>query len=74
MVLVVDAGALYAQADADETQHEAVSAILVHEQAPLVTTELVVAEVDYLILRRLGVTAELGFWRTWRLGLTLLSA
>jgi uncharacterized protein len=59
--LIVDAGALYAQADADEPQHTAVAQVLRDELGTLVTSQLVVAEADYLILRRLGVDVELAF-------------
>jgi predicted nucleic acid-binding protein len=59
--LIVDAGALYAQADADEPEHGAISGVLLAERGELVTSQLVVAEADYLILRRLGVDAELAF-------------
>jgi len=59
--LIVDASALYAQADADEPEHEAVSGVLRSERGELITSQLVVAEADYLILRRLGVDAELRF-------------
>ena len=61
MTLIVDAGALYAQADADEPGHAAVRAILENEREALVTTELAVAEADYLILDRLGPDVELAF-------------
>lgn len=61
MALVVDASALYAQADAAEPGHAAVARILQSERGTLVTTELAVAEADYLILRRLGVEVELAF-------------
>ena len=61
MALIVDAGALYAQADADETRHAAVAAVLMEEREALVTSELAVAEADYLILERLGVDVELAF-------------
>lgn len=61
MALVVDAGALYAQADADEPRHAVVAAILRAEREALVTTELAVAEADYLITQRLGVGVELAF-------------
>ena len=61
MALVVDAGALYAQADADEPRHAAVRSILERERETLVTTELAVAEADYLILERLGPDVELAF-------------
>lgn len=61
MALIVDAGALYAQADADEPRHAAVRAILEGEREALVTTALAVAEADYLILDRLGPSVELAF-------------
>ncbi|HEX4837948.1 MAG TPA: PIN domain-containing protein [Solirubrobacteraceae bacterium] len=59
--LIVDAGALYAQADADEPQHAAVAHALRKERDSLVTSQIVVAEADYLILRRLGIEVELKF-------------
>ena len=59
--LIVDAGALYAQADADEPQHAAITATLRAERDSLVTSQIVVAEADYLILRRLGIDVELSF-------------
>lgn len=61
MALVLDAGALYAQADADEPRHAAVVEVLRSERETLVTTELAVAEADYLILDRLGLAVELAF-------------
>jgi hypothetical protein len=61
VALIVDAGALYAQADADEPRHAAVRAILEAEREALVTTALAVAEADYLILDRLGPDVELAF-------------
>lgn len=61
MALIVDAGALYAQADADEPRHASVRTILEQERGVLVTTELAVAEADYLILDRLGLDVELAF-------------
>jgi uncharacterized protein len=59
--LIVDAGALYAQADADEPQHAAIARVLRVERDTLVTSQVVVAEADYLILHRLGVDVELKF-------------
>lgn len=61
MALIVDAGALYVQADVDDSGHAAVRAILEAEREALVTTELAVAEADYLILDRLGPEVELAF-------------
>jgi predicted nucleic acid-binding protein len=62
-VLVLDAGALYAQADRAEPGHDDVVAILRAERGALVTTQVAAAEADYLILTRLGVDAELAFLR-----------
>lgn len=61
MTLIVDAGILFAQADADDPEHEAVVALLEAERGPLVTSQVAVAEADYLILTRLGVEVELAF-------------
>ncbi len=61
MALLIDAGGLYAQADADEPRHLEVAQALRAERETLVTTELAVAEADYLILDRLGVDVELAF-------------
>ena len=68
MALIVDAGALYAQADAEEPRHEAVARVLVAEREALVTTELAVAEADYLILTRLGIGVELAFLEDLAMG------
>jgi uncharacterized protein len=59
--LIVDAGAFYAQADADEPKHAEIAAVLRAERDSLVTSQVVVAEADYLILQRLGIDVELKF-------------
>jgi predicted nucleic acid-binding protein len=61
MTLILDAGVLFAQADADDTEHEDVIALFESEPGPLVTSQLAVAEADYLILTRLGIDVELAF-------------
>jgi predicted nucleic acid-binding protein len=61
MALVVDAGAMYALADVDDPGHDAVRDTLLRETQDLVTSELAVAEADYLILDRLGPDAEAAF-------------
>ena len=61
MALIIDAGVLYAQADAIEPRHEAAANVIRAERGPLVTSELAVAEADYLIVDRLGVDVELAF-------------
>jgi hypothetical protein len=59
--LLLDAGALYAQADRTDPHHSAVAEILHAERGPLITSSVTVAEADYLILTRLGVDVELAF-------------
>jgi predicted nucleic acid-binding protein len=61
MALLVDAGALYAQADRADPHHRAVVEILRAERGPLVTSQIAVAEADYLMLTRLGLDVEFAF-------------
>jgi len=61
VTLLLDAGALYAQADSDDPAHEAVAAVIQGERGRLVTSQLAVAEADDLILTRLGIDVELAF-------------
>ena len=61
MALLLDAGALYAQADRADPHHAAVAEILRMEREALVTSALAVAEADDLILTRLGIEVGLAF-------------
>ena len=61
--MIVDTGALLAFFDTDEPDHVAVSAVLGGATEPLVVSPYVVAEVDYLVASRLGVSAELAVLR-----------
>jgi predicted nucleic acid-binding protein len=61
VALLLDAGALYAQADRADPHHAAVVEILRAERESLVASAFAVAEADYLILTRLGVDVELAF-------------
>ena len=61
--MIVDTGALLAFFDTDEPDHEAVSAVLGTAAEPLVVSPYVVAELDYLVASRLGVSAELAVLR-----------
>ena len=56
--MIVDTSALLAFFDAKESQHEAVAAVITQTREPLVISPYVVAELDYLVLRRHGSTAE----------------
>ena len=60
---VVDAGPLYAAADADDQDHHASRTALSRADLRLVVPALVIAEATYFVGRRLGATAESKFLR-----------
>lgn len=60
---VVDAGPLYAVADADDRDHGGSLAALARSDLRLVIPALVVAEATYFVGRRLGAHAESAFLR-----------
>jgi hypothetical protein len=57
--MIVDTSALLAFFDSDEPDHQAVSDLLHDSGEPLVVSPYVVAELDYLVGSRLGISAEL---------------
>lgn len=61
MIAIVDSGPLYAVADSDDQDHAGSLAVLERSDLQLVIPALVVAEVTYLIGRRLGAAAESRF-------------
>jgi uncharacterized protein len=61
--VIVDTSALLAFFDRDEPDHRAVSDILVGATEPLAVSPFVVAELDYLVASRLGISAELAVLR-----------
>ena len=61
--MIADTSALLAFFDTDEPDHEKVSAVLIGATEPLVVSPCVVAELDYLVASRLGVSAELAVLR-----------
>lgn len=57
--LVVDTSALLAYFDANEPEHRAVSAVIdAATDGPLVVSPYVMAELDYLVLTKHGVSAQ----------------
>jgi uncharacterized protein len=60
---VVDAGPLYAAADADDQDHQASRDALSRADLRLVVPALVIAEATYFVGRRLGAAAESKFLR-----------
>lgn len=61
--MIVDTSAILAFFDLDEPDHEALAAALSQSSEPLVVSPYVIAEVDYLIVSRLGVEAEIAALR-----------
>lgn len=61
MTLVLDAGALYVQANRADPLHDAVVRTIDAEPGALITSEAAAQEADYLIGSRLGLDAELAF-------------
>lgn len=62
-VVVVDASALFAIADADDVDHEICVAALELIDGVIAVSPFALAEADYLVNDRLGVDAELGLLR-----------
>jgi predicted nucleic acid-binding protein len=61
--MIVDTSALLAFFDTDEPDHPAVTTVVETATEPLVVSPYVVAELDYLVASRLGVSAELAVLR-----------
>ena len=63
MIAIVDAGPLYAAVDRDDDDHARSIAVLERRDLDLVVPAMVVAEVAYLVQRRLGARTEAAFLR-----------
>ncbi|MEO7119297.1 MAG: PIN domain-containing protein [Candidatus Limnocylindrales bacterium] len=64
MIAIVDSGPLYAAVDADDDDHERCVEVLGRADLELVIPALVVAEVTYLVGRRMGPIVESTFLRS----------
>ena len=58
-VLIVDTSAVFAALDRGERRHTDVVAVAEHDDGPLYLSPFVLAELDYLVITRLGVRVEL---------------
>ncbi len=58
-MIIADTSGLLAAMDPDEARHDACRRTIENEPIPLVLSPFVLAELDYLIQRKLGVDAEL---------------
>jgi len=63
LIAIVDAGPLYAAVDEDDQEHERCREVFRRDDLDLVVPALVVAEVTYLVGRRLGPATEAAFLR-----------
>jgi uncharacterized protein len=61
MALICDTGPVYALYDADDAYHQAVRHVVETERGQLFLPAILLAEVDYLLQRRLGNAAALDF-------------
>lgn len=64
MIAVVDAGPLYAAVDRSDDDHARSVELLARSDLELVIPSLVVAEVTYIVGRRLGAEIEAAFLRS----------
>ncbi|HVV49964.1 MAG TPA: PIN domain-containing protein [Polyangia bacterium] len=60
-MIVFDSSALLALLDRGEPDHKALQGLIARRPGPRVVTDFVLAEVDFLILKRLGERAERAF-------------
>ena len=68
MALICDTGGIYAIHDASDNHHHAVKAVVQKEKGPLLLPVILLAEIDFLLTRRLGVAASLDFLESVRQG------
>jgi uncharacterized protein len=57
-VIVLDTSGLLAALDADQRHHERARQVLADDPGPLLLSPFVLAELDYLLLQRVGIQAE----------------
>ena len=63
MTLILDAGAIYAQADRGDPNHKPIASLLRSSDEPLVTSAFAAALAEHLVLTRLGRKADLALLR-----------
>ena len=63
MIAIVDAGPLYAAVDANDANHDRALEVLALDDLDFIVPSMIVAEVAYLLGKRMGAYAEAGFLR-----------
>jgi uncharacterized protein len=61
LALILDSGGLIVALDPNQNDHEAFAQTLTSHRGPLVISPFVVAELDYMLLRRYGKQDQLAF-------------
>jgi predicted nucleic acid-binding protein len=61
LALILDSGGLIVALDPNQNDHEAFAQALTSHRGPLVISPFVVAELDYMLLRRYGKQDQLAF-------------
>jgi hypothetical protein len=72
MALICDTGAVYALYDCDDAHHVDARAVVEAEVGPLLLPIVLLAEIDYLLMVRLGVDAALDFLESIEQGAFIL--
>ena len=67
-MIIADTGFWVALANADDKHHQAAIDAFSRLREPLITTWPVLTETCHLLLKRMGIEAELGFLRSFRQG------
>ena len=73
-MILLDTSGLIVALVRDEIDHQAAKRVLDAERAPLILSPFVLAELDYLVLRRGGVRAEAALLRQVERGLYELAS
>ena len=68
MALICDTSGLFALYDADNREHAATRAVVESEVGPLLLPVVLLAEIDYLLHRRLGAESARDFLKAIELG------
>ena len=74
MSLIADSGGLYALYDADDIHHIDVRNVLQRERGPVIVPVAILAELDCLLRKFLGIDAELDFLESVIRGAFILEA
>jgi predicted nucleic acid-binding protein len=61
MALIADSGAIYGLHDRRDRHHRALRKVIELETGPILISQAILSEIDYLLRAKLGIAAELDF-------------